>query len=367
MIDAQLALRKTEIVQADFSADYVPMSKQPMYFSNTENPWGYAWHIEAEIKDNFAFVSRYPARGHNTLIESLSAHHKLAKNNFFIGNGATGCIQNVVMTFVRNGNHVVLPELSFPLPIFAATVIGGGGLKVPMQDNFRINFEALLQSINRSTALVFLCNPNNPTGLYESTDAILAFAKNVKVPVLVSEANIEYAGRSLLESFSAWPNNLIVVKSFSKVHGLAGLRIGYGVAQPELIKEIMRFQLPFAVSCLSEVAAAAALTSMEHVDNSAATMRNEIDFLCQQLEDLDFSVLRSQSNMLLAKLPNQVVSTEHFLTGLEKEGITILNGAAFSSSLNRFVRISPRRRDLNMALIAATKRFLNEATKAKAK
>jgi histidinol-phosphate aminotransferase len=347
-----------KIVKTDFSADYVPMRKQSMDFSNTENPLGYAPHIDSEIKKNFAFISRYPARGHDTLIESLATHHKLPKKNFFVGNGATGCIQNVVMTFVRNGDHVILPELSFPLPIFAATAIGGGGLKVPMQDNFRIDFEAMLRSVNRNTALVFLCNPNNPTGLYEDLDAILGFVEKVKVPVLVSEANIEYAGQSLLESFSAWPNNLIVVKSFSKVHGLAGLRIGYGVARPELISEIMRFQLPFAVSGLSEAAAAAAVTSVEHVSHSVAAMRDEMDFLCQQFEDLGFFVLRSRSNMFLAKLPHQIPNTESFLAGLEEQGITILSGSAFSPSLERFVRISPRRRDLNMALIAATKKFL---------
>ncbi|HUY68702.1 MAG TPA: histidinol-phosphate transaminase, partial [Alphaproteobacteria bacterium] len=338
----------------------VPMRKQPMDFSNAENPWGHARRVEKAIRKNFLLVSHYPERGHDALIEALAKHHDLPTDCIFVGNGATGCIQNVVMAFVRNGDHVALPELSFPLPVFAATAMGGGGLKVPMHGDFRIDFGALRRSVNKRTGLVFLCNPNNPTGLFEKPDVILDFAKRVKVPVLVSEASIEFAGASLFKSFPAWPDNLIVVRTFSKAHGLAGLRIGFGAAKPELVRKIMRFQLPFAVSRLSGIAAIAALNETRHVRDSAATMRKEREFLCRKLADMGFDVLPPESNLLLAKLPSCVASTKNFISGLERARITVLNGAAFSSLLRRHIRISPRTRVLNKAFVAAIAKLLKK-------
>ena len=348
-----------QIIRADFSADYVPLHKQRIDLSNAENPLGSSGIIAAAIKDSLGQIAHYPERDHGNLIGALSQHHGLPLESFFIGNGATGCIQNIVMTFVGNGGHVLLPELSFPLPIFAATVMGGGARKVPMTEDFRINFDVLLQSINKHTRLVFLCNPNNPTGIYEEPEDILEFAKKVRVPVLVSEANIEYAGTSLLEAFAMWPDNLIVVRSFSKVHGLAGLRVGYGIAAPKMVHEIMKFQLPFGVSHLSQAAAIAALRDVEHVRRSVLTMRGENKFLCKQLEVLGFEVLSTDSNIFLAKLPDHVPDDLVFVASLERQGITVLSGTAFSSSLRGWIRVSPRTRQINTSFIAGIKRALN--------
>ncbi len=346
------------LVQADFNSDYAPTKKQPLDFSNSENPWGHADSVNVELFRCFDRLSHYPKREYEALLTALTEEHQLPKQNFFVGNGAAGCIESAVISFTGKGNQVILPELSFPLPIFTATTMGGCGARAAVFDNLRINFDALLKSVNGTTSLIFICNPNNPTGLYEDPDTIISFAKKVTVPVLVSEAAIEYAGSSLLESWNGCPENLVVVRSFSKVHGLAGLRVGYGIARPKLVERIKRLQLPFAISCLSETAAIAALKDKEHVHRSVGLMGMEREFISHQLEQLGFSLVKSDSNMLLARLPYDIDNMDDFISYLEKTGITILNGTAFSPILEGFVRISPRKRALNMVLIEAIRNFI---------
>lgn len=336
------ALQTGRLVRANFNSDYVPLRKQALDFSNSENPLGCSPTVLAKLQSLGQYVAHYPDRGGDTLLSALFTKHALSQDSLFVSNGATGCIQAVISAFVTHGKVVVLPELSFPLPIFSATIMGGAGQQVPMKDDSQIDFYALFDAVSANTGVVFLCNPNNPTGLLEKPENILNFARSVKVPVLVSEANIEYAPDfSLLPLKEEWPENLIVVRSFSKAYGLAGLRVGVGVASPDLVRRIEGFRLPFAVSGLSQALAVEALTDDAHLACTRTYVEQELNLWKSALEELGFSALPVKSNTLLVRTPNGVNATS-LIRSLERQGITVIGGACFHPNLSAFMRLAPR-------------------------
>lgn len=341
----------SRLVRADFSADYVPMHKQALDFSNTENPLGCSPNVIEALSATMSQIPHYPDRAHSALIAALSARHSIQKDHIFVGNGATGCIQTIVASLISSGKLVVLPEMSFPLPIFAATTLGGAGLQVPMADGFRIDFDRVMDAVTPQTGLIFMCNPNNPTGLVETPQDILAFAREARVPVLVSEANVEYEeSASLLPFIEEWPDNLIVVRSFSKAYGLAGLRVGFGVAAPDMVQRLQRFQLPFAVSGLSECLAIEALKDTQHVQATKSFVKGAIQTWQNDFESLGFEVMSSQSNTLLVAPPPSFETTS-IIRSLDKKGITVIYGGSFHPKLERFIRLAPRNERANKMLI----------------
>lgn len=345
--------RRLPLLRADFNADYVPMHKQKLDFSNTSNPLGCAQSVRSALATLADSLAPYPDRANAQLIEAIAQHWYLSPEDIFISNGATGCIQAALSAFIKPRKTVLMPELSFPLPMFVATSMGGAAQQVPMTDSFHIDFDRMKDALAPQTAAIFLCNPNNPTGLLERPEDILAFARAVQIPVLVSEANADYAPDiSLLPFKKEWPENLIVVRSFSKAHGLAGLRVGFGIAAPDMIKRILGFRLPFSVSSLSQKLATLALQDEQHINKARVFVHKELQAWQVELEPLGFTSLPPNANSLLSRVPDGCVATD-LIRELEARGITVISGRSFHPRLAAYLRLAPRTQADNRQLVNA--------------
>ena len=183
-----------------------------------------------ELLDSYAY----------DLVEVLKQkirHQYNIKNNLIINAGANGVLQNLLKIFFSNKGELLTTFFSFEQPQYAVLALGGKIKLIKHNDDLSINFDALKQSVTNLTRAVYICNPNNPTGICEENNKIIDLAKSISIPVIVDESGIDFAKQKSLLYNKNLPSNLIVVHSFSKAHGFAGLRTGYAYMSDEYIKE----------------------------------------------------------------------------------------------------------------------------------
>lgn len=236
-----------------------------------------------------------------SLLEKISTKYQLNTKNIVLGAAANGIIQNLIKLFFCHGGTLLTTEYSFPQPQVAVTRIGGFVRKIQHKDDLHIDFEKLALAITPFTKAIFLCNPNNPTGFYENPKDILSFAAKVSVPVIVSEAAIEFTKKqSLLDFYKVWPPNLIVVRTFSKAFGLAGLRIGFGVMKKFFFDYYRKNITRFEVSILSILYATYMLND-DSVAENVEKIIYERNYLASELSKLGIETFISDSNTLMSK------------------------------------------------------------------
>lgn len=270
--------------------------------ASNENPLGPSPRALAALRAAMAGVGDYPDGGASLLRRRLARHHGVEPEHLIVGSGSNELIDMIVRTCVRPGENLVLAATSFIAYKMAAQAAGREFREVP-QKELRCDLPAMLAALDGRTKLVFLANPNNPTGTYVTRDELAAFLGAVppEVVVVLDEAYGEYAwaadypdGRAAL----ARPRTL-VLRTFSKVYGLAGLRIGYGLGDAELIDYLNRGRLPFNSNSLAQAAALAALDDPEHVRRSVALNRREMERLVPRLRARGLAVTESQANFVL--------------------------------------------------------------------
>ena len=331
-----------------FENDYAPSKRYAFDLSLAENPYGCSEIVRNSLTDNLTSLNNYPDKNNLQLKNKICSLYKIDVTNLYIGTGVTGIIQDFCKVFVKPGQHVLMPESSFPGPIFGATIMGGGAILVPFEKNFRFDFQSFIERVNEQTAFVYFCNPNNPTGILEDSQKILDVARKVKCPVVVSEANIEYAGTlGLLKDINNLPSNLVVLRSFSKIYGLASLRIGYGVSSKDIISRLEVSINPFRISNLAEIAASHALDDQDFVIKSMNSINNEKDFLFEKLSNMGFICTPSQGNTFIAKIPEQEIDALELNKKLNLHNCAIVPCNTFIGIGNRYIRIAPRTREIN--------------------
>lgn len=336
-----------------FADDYSPAKKFKYDLSNGENPLGFSPTVKQAISEKFSKMSSYPEAEYRGLVRALSAHHKMPEDNFVVTCGSNGALLAAVSTFMAPGKNMVMPHLAFPTPAMETAVRGGRVIAVPMRNDMQTDLAGLKQAVTNDTALIYLANPNNPTGLYIPAEEIRNLARSVNVPVLVSEANVEYAGASVIEGLDM-PDNLISARSFSKAYGLAGMRVGYAVCTPNLARRIIRDMSPNLVSSISQIAAEAALADQDYLKKSISYMATERSYVSENLERIGFKVLPAHANNILAVVPDAVPSSTWLFQKLAERDCTVVDGANYPGLSNRCIRVVPRTRDVNDAFLART-------------
>jgi histidinol-phosphate aminotransferase len=342
----------TDVI-ANYGADYSPSIKYKYDFSNAENPLGASPLVHDAIVSHLNKVSSYPAPYADDAVKVFEEHFRLVDRDFrvLMTAGAAAALNLVVTSLLNPGQHIVMPKASFPVPMFAASIAHGYGRMVNMDGaNQNIDLAALSDSIDENTAFVFICNPNNPTGELINIDTLVSFAKSLPCPLVVSEANAEYANVTLLDHDDL-PRNLLIVKSFSKIHGLAGMRVGALCVHKDLYASIKSSHCPFTVSNLANVAAIAALDDKLHVAKSYAYMTAQREYISHSLRQNGFNVIPSMANVMCIETPKKFKTTNDFIEALNAKNISVVNGADFCEGLSRFIRISPRSADHNKYLI----------------
>lgn len=250
-----------------------------------------------------ATVNRYPDSGQYELTEAIAAHHGVAPSSVWVGAGSSEVLKCAAQAVGGPGTEAVFAHPSFVMYRIATLVSYAQPVVVPLDNNLNHDLDAMLGAITDDTTIVYLCNPNNPTGGIRSGADVRAFIDSVDeaVTIVVDEAYAEYATAVEYESMIgvaiARPN-VLVARTFSKIYGLAGLRVGYGIGHPDLIGSLRTTQPPFAVTTPAQGAALAALPLQDRVDERCRANAKGREYLTSELEERGLSVAPSHANFV---------------------------------------------------------------------
>lgn len=275
--------------------------------ASNENPLGPSPRALAAIRDALDGVHRYPEGSGHALVRKIAAKIGVAPERVVIGNGSNEILELLMRGFMLPGDEAVFAHPSFAVYPLVVKALGGIGRAVPLRD-LTHDLPAMARAITPRTKLVFVCNPNNPTGTAVTKEAFEAFLRAVpdRVIVAADEAYFEYMDDpSRVDSLQYQDSGKIVVtlRTFSKCYGLAGLRIGYGVGHPLLVEYLNRVRQPFNTNVLAQVGALAALDDDEHLRASIENnLRGKIA-LREGLDALGIGFTPTQANFLLVHLP----------------------------------------------------------------
>lgn len=328
--------------------------------ASNENPLGPSPFAIKAIEEEAAGVNLYPDGTCFELSRALAQHLQVTEQSLILGNGADEIIKLIAEAFLRPGEEVIVGQPSFSEYDFCTQLMGGKLVPVPLDAEFRFDLPAMLKRINDSTKLIFICNPNNPTGTIVKRGELVQFLDQVppQVLVILDEAYGEFAddpdypqGLELLPNYP----NLVVLRTFSKVYGLAGLRVGYGVGNPEVISWIQRVREPFNVNRLAQKAACAALGDSAHVKRTQENNQQGKRYLYRELARLGLAYLPTQANFILVNVGRD---SRKVFQALLKEGVITRTGDIFG--LDNFLRISIGKPEENRKLVSALEKVLSQ-------
>jgi histidinol-phosphate aminotransferase len=286
--------------------------------ASNENPLGPSPKAMEAARRALGEANWYPDGGSKRLREVLAERNNVRFEEVFVGLGSSEIIDLASRVLLRPGLNGITSEGSFALFAIAIRASGGRLIQTPMR-NYTFDLDAIAKAVTPETRVVYIANPNNPTGTSFGHDEFANFLKRVPGDVLIvlDEAYHEYAERPDLprahELFREY-NNILTLRTFSKVYGLAGLRIGYGIGHPTLVAEMNKLRTPFNVTSVGQAAALAALDDHEHVRRSVEANRFERARLLEELRKLGFSPVPSECNFLFVPIgPNAKALCEELL------------------------------------------------------
>ena len=273
------------------------------HLSANENPLGLSPKAAEAIKNNLAHIHRYPDGTAEKLREALAARLSLPPEWILCGNGSDEIMDLAVRVFLRGGEEGIFVWPSFVIYRLLTQSHGGVPVAVPLRD-FRAAPDAILGRVTARTRIVFLASPNNPTGLIVPKADLLQLLAEIPETVLVilDEAYAQFVRDPQFPDAAELVRqhaNLLVLRSFSKFYGLAGVRIGYGIGQAELVSVLDRVRLPYNVNTLAQVAALAALSDPVHEERTNTVVHKGLDYLYGELGRLGVRFLPSEANFIL--------------------------------------------------------------------
>jgi len=299
------------------------LGRASIYLASNENALGCSPAAMRAIESHQA-VNRYPRSG-------LQIRHKLAEvlslsvRNVVVGNGSDSIIGNVIRTFAEKEDEVLTSDSTYPSFSVQAKVHGMLVRTVPYK-NWFIDLGAIAGAIRPATKIIYLPNPNNPSGTMFTNDEFREFHAQVpdSVLVILDQAYYEYALEQ--PGYPRLPyldyENVITLRTFSKAYGLAGLRLGYGIACQAIIDQLLKTQLPFETNSLAEAAAVAALDDQEFIGTTVSTNRRNRAVTVQELQEIGFTVIPSATNFVMVVFASAAESNL-IATELLKRGIVV--------------------------------------------
>jgi histidinol-phosphate aminotransferase len=299
--------------------------------ASNESPLGPSPMARAMAMVELEELSRYPDGGGTDLRAALADQHALAGECFTLGNGSNDVLELIARVFVSAEHEVVYSEHAFAVYPLVTRAMGARAVEVPARDRGH-DLAAMADAISERTRLVFIANPNNPTGTWNDAEALEAFLAAVpeQVIVVVDQAYAEYVDEPDYPDCIPWlarHSNLIVTRTFSKAHGLAGLRIGYGVSSAEIAEVLNRVRQPFNVNSVALAAAAASLEDDEHLARSVEVNRSGLPRLCAGLDAMGIDYIPSVANFVCFAVPGGAAADVY--TKLLHEGIIVRPVASY--------------------------------------
>lgn len=327
--------------------------------ASNENPLGPS-HAAIDVMRNSApSVTLYPEGDAPALREAVAAHLGVPGDHLVFGNGSDEVLHLLAMTYLQPGDHTVQGDPSFAMYEIYTQQCNATPIKVPLTD-YTHNLSAMLEALTPKTRIVFIANPNNPTGTLVKQRDVEKFLDRVPENVLVvfDEAYDEYVDDP--EKPKTLPHvlegrNVVVLRTFSKAYALAGLRVGYGVARPEIAAILNKVRSPFNVNLIAQHAAAAAILDQDHIAKSIALNASGRDYLYREFAKMGLEYVPSQANFVLVDIAGD---SRKVFADLQAKGVIIRPGA--SLGLPRHIRVTVGTQPQNERFIAALREVLGK-------
>jgi histidinol-phosphate aminotransferase len=334
--------------------------------ASNENPFGPSPMALEAIRKAAAEVNLYPDNDASELRQALAARHQLLEEQIFIADGSLGILDVVARTLLVPGTNCISSERSFiSYPLITRT-IGAQFVAVPMR-NDAYDLDAIAEAINEHTRVVILANPNNPTGTMFDADATEAFLNRVPESVLVilDEAYSDFAeyfarqrGIAYSRSFNyvrAGRLNVLVLRTFSKAHGLAGVRLGYACGNPELQRYFARVRNSFSVSVVAEAAGLAAIRDVDHIRKTVENNAVGAAWLMERFKELGIQALPTSANFIHFSVDEDANA---FAARMQTEGVIVRSLVSWGAP--NAVRVSIGTPDQNETFARALKKVVRQ-------
>ncbi len=329
--------------------------------ASNENPHGPSPEVLAVLERGIRELNRYPDDSAFYLHKALAKHLGIGEDRLCIGNGSVEILYKLGELFMNPGENLVFATPSFVVYNIISQLSLGEGIAVPTDAEFRHDLGAMRAAVNDRTKLLFICNPNNPTGTYNSESELRELLQGVPENVLVvlDEAYFEYVEAPdyphTIEWLDEFPN-LVILRTFSKLHSLAGLRVGYSISRPDLVSLLERGRPPFNVNSLSQLAAVTALGEHDRVAKLREENSRGREYITEKLTALGCKVLPSQTNFVMAFLPLDAATVYEKLLN---QGVIVRPMGSFGTDMNA-VRISVGLEAENYRLVHTITNLLTE-------
>ncbi|WP_306953185.1 histidinol-phosphate transaminase [Alicyclobacillus tolerans] len=294
--------------------------------ASNENPRGCSTRATEAVVREMQRASLYPEALGPELRAKIAAREQLSEEQVLIGNGSDELIRLLTRAYIEPEDEVVMADITFPRYPTNVRIEGGTVRTVPLKNGVH-DLAAMLECMGSRTKMVFVCNPNNPTGTVVDHHQLLEFIQAVpeNIMLVLDEAYIEYVTEEVLESARLLQNhpNLVILRTFSKIYGLAGLRIGYGLMHPDIAGALVRVKDAFNTSRVAQVAAFAALDDQAFVQACRLENAQERERVSRILLDKGWDVYPSQANFVMAKVQEDGMK---WFQALLSKGIVIRAG-----------------------------------------
>ena len=341
---------------ADLAREMGLATQDIIKLASNENPLGMSPRGRRAMLDAVDEIARYPDGSGFALKAALSRRHGVQTNQIVLGNGSNDVLDIAARAFLARGNSAVYAQHAFAVYAIATLSVGARGIEVPARD-YGHDLEAMCEAIAPDTRLVFIANPNTPTGTFVAGAVLGRFLDGVPQDVLVvlDEAYNEYLEPSLRYDSVAWLArfpNLVITRTVSKIYGLAGLRVGYALAHPEVADLMNRVRQPFNVGSLALAAAEAALDDQEFIRQSYELNRFGMRQIVSGLDLLGLEQIPSCGNFIAFRVGDAACVNQRLL----RRGVIVRPIAGYG--MPEHLRVSIGREDENTRFLAALEQAL---------
>lgn len=333
--------------------------KRVIKLASNENPLGPSPKAVAAIKKNLKNINRYPDAAVWYLKAKIAKTINVGIDNIICGNGSDDVIILSMKAFVNRLDEVIIAKPTFLIYQMAARAAGADIKLVPLTKDLRYDLKAMKKAITDKTKMIFIANPDNPAGTYVTKKELDEFLEDLPNDIIVylDEAYFEFANHS----FKDYPNgmdylgkpNLIVTRSFSKIYGLAGLRVGYGVTSKRIVNYLDKFREPFNVNLLAQTAACAALDDKEFVRKTLKTVEKEKQSLYDSFDRMGLKYVKTATNFMMVDVE---MDCAKIFERLIRRGVIVRDMKAWG--FDRFIRVTVGTHEENAIFLNALKKVL---------
>ena len=335
--------------------------------ASNENPLGPSPAVQKELTKEIAGLHIYPDGNGHKLRQRLATEYQLEMDQVTLGNGSNDVLELIARAFLTENDSAVFSEYAFAVyPIVVQAIGAKSNIAKAYSPDHEVmpyghDLDAILASVEENTKIIFLANPNNPTGTWIEPNDLHAFLTKVnkEIIVVLDEAYFEYMPPVLKPESVKWLAefpNLIITRTFSKIHALAGLRVGYALSNSEIADLLNRVRQPFNVNTMAQVAACAALDDKQHVAESVVVNTQGLKQMMLGLEEMDLSYIPSIGNFITVDLQQPAMA---IYEALLREGVIVRPVANYG--LPNHLRITVGDKQQNERVLLALDTVLNES------